>query len=58
MGEGRVSKGEREDMIRRLLLTVILGVLLVSLFGCNMISGFGRDITGASNAMENWITKP
>ena len=57
MGEGRVSKGEREDMIRRLLLTVILAILLVSLLGCNMISGFGRDITGASNAMENWITK-
>ena len=45
-------------MIRRLILTVILGVLLVSLVGCNMISGFGRDITGASNAVENWITKP
>jgi len=57
MGEGRVSKGEREDMIRRLLLTVILGVLLVSLFGCNMISGAGRDITGASEAVEDAITK-
>jgi len=57
MGEGRVSKGECEDMIRRLLLTVLLAVLLVSLFGCNMISGLGRDITGASNAVEDWITK-
>lgn len=57
MGEGRGSKGEREDMIRRLLLTVILGLLLVSLVGCNMISGAGRDITGASEAVEDAITK-
>jgi predicted small secreted protein len=44
-------------MIKRVLLIAALAVLVVSLFGCNMISGFGRDITGASNAMENWITK-
>jgi len=57
MGEGRVSKGEREDMIRRLLLIAVLAVLVVSLFGCNMISGAGRDITGASDAVEDAITK-
>jgi predicted small secreted protein len=44
-------------MIRRLLLTAILAALLVSLFGCNTISGAGRDVTGASEAVEDWITK-
>ena len=52
-----MSKGEREDMIRRLLLIAVLAVLVVSLFGCNMISGAGRDITGASDAVEDAITK-
>jgi predicted small secreted protein len=44
-------------MIKRVLLIAALAVLLVSLFGCNMISGFGRDITGASKAVKDWITK-
>ena len=52
-----MSKGEREDMIRRVLLIAVLAVLVVSLFGCNTISGAGRDITGASEAVEGAITK-
>ena len=45
-------------MIKRVLLAVVLVVLLVSLFGCNTISGFGRDISGAAETVESWITKP
>ena len=45
-------------MIRRILFVVVLAALLVSLFGCNMISGFGRDISGAADTVEGWITKP
>ena len=45
-------------MIKRVLLAVVLVVLLVSLFGCNTISGFGRDISGAAETVEGWITKP
>jgi len=45
-------------MIKRMLLLVVLAVLLVSLFGCNTISGIGRDISGASQTVEGWITKP
>ena len=44
-------------MIRRVLLIAVLAVLIVSLFGCNTISGAGRDVTGASEAVEDWITK-
>lgn len=45
-------------MIKRMFLLVSLAVLLVSLFGCNTISGIGRDITGAAETVEGWITKP
>jgi len=45
-------------MIRRALLAILLVVLLVSLFGCNTISGVGQDITGASETVEGWIIKP
>jgi len=45
-------------MIRRVLFIVVLAALLVSLFGCNTISGFGRDISGAADTVEGWITKP
>lgn len=45
-------------MIKRVLLVVVLVALLVSLFGCNTISGFGRDISGAAETVEGWITKP
>ncbi|MBL7153978.1 MAG: entericidin [Phycisphaerae bacterium] len=44
--------------MKRVLLAVVLVVLLVSLFGCNTISGFGRDISGAAETVEGWITKP
>jgi len=43
-------------MIRQLLLMVILAALLFSLSGCQTIAGAGRDITGASNAVESWIS--
>ena len=45
-------------MIRRTLLVVVLVAMLVSLFGCNTISGLGKDITGAADTVEGWITKP
>ncbi len=45
-------------MIKRMFLLVFLAVLLVSLFGCNMISGIGKDISGAADTVEGWITKP
>ena len=45
-------------MVKKMLLAVVLAVLLVSLFGCNTISGLGKDITGAADTVESWITKP
>lgn len=45
-------------MIKKMVLLVFLGVLAVSLFGCNMISGFGRDISGAADTVEGWFTSP
>ena len=45
-------------MVKRTLLAVLLVVLLVSLFGCNTVSGVGQDISGASKTVEGWITKP
>ncbi len=45
-------------MVRRVLLVVVLAVLLISLFGCQTIAGMGRDVTGASEAVEGWITHP
>lgn len=52
------TKGDSKVMIRKMLLVVFWAALLVSLFGCNTISGFGRDITGAADTVEGWITKP
>ena len=45
-------------MIRRILFVAVLVGLLVFLFGCNMISGIGKDISGAADTVEGWITKP
>ncbi len=45
-------------MVRKLLLAIILVALLISLLGCQTAAGLGRDITGASQAVESWITKP
>ena len=45
-------------MIRRVLFIVVLAALLVSLFGCNTVSGLGQDISGAADTVEGWITKP
>ena len=45
-------------MIRKVLFIVVLAALLVSLFGCNTVSGLGRDISGAAETVEGWITKP
>lgn len=45
-------------MIKKLILVVFLAVLATSLFGCNMISGLGRDISGAAETVEGWFTKP
>ena len=44
-------------MVRKVLLAVILVGLLVLLFGCQTVAGAGRDVTGASEAVEGWITK-
>jgi predicted small secreted protein len=52
------TKGDCEDMIRRVLFVVVLAVLLISLLGCQTIAGMGRDVTGASEAVEGWITHP
>jgi len=45
-------------MIKRMFLVAVLAALLVSLFGCNTISGLGKDITGAADTVEGWVTKP
>ena len=45
-------------MIKKMLLLAFLAVLAFSLFGCNMISGLGRDISGAAETVEGWFTKP
>ena len=45
-------------MIKRMALVIFLAVLAVSLFGCNTISGFGRDISGAADTVESWFTSP
>jgi len=45
-------------MIKKTFFLVVLAALLVSLFGCNTISGLGKDITGAADTVEGWITKP
>ena len=45
-------------MIKKLILLVFLAVLAASLCGCNMISGLGRDISGAADTVEGWFTKP
>jgi len=45
-------------MIKKMLLLVVLAALFVSLFGCNTISGLGKDITGAAETVEGWVTKP
>jgi predicted small secreted protein len=45
-------------MIKKIVLLAFLSVLAVSLFGCNMISGLGRDISGAADTVEGWFTKP
>jgi predicted small secreted protein len=45
-------------MIKKMVLVIFLAVLAVSLFGCNTVSGFGRDISGAANTVEGWFTKP
>ena len=57
-GEGWLTKGDRENMIRRVFLVAVLAVLLLSLFGCQTVAGMGRDVTGASEAVEGWITRP
>jgi len=45
-------------MLKKMLLMLVLAVLLVSALGCQTVAGLGRDITGASEAVEGWITKP
>jgi len=54
----RVGFRDMKVMIKRMLFLVVLAVLLVSLFGCNTISGIGQDISGAADTVEGWITKP
>ena len=54
----RIGFRDIKVMIKRMLLLVVLAALLVSLFGCNTISGIGKDITGAADTVEGWITKP
>lgn len=45
-------------MVKRMIFIALLGCLLISLFGCNTVSGLGRDISGASQTVEGWISKP
>jgi len=45
-------------MIKRIVLVIVLAMAAVSLFGCNTVSGFGRDISGASQTVEGWFTSP
>lgn len=45
-------------MMKKLILLAFLAVLAASLSGCNMISGLGRDISGAADTVEGWFTKP
>jgi len=45
-------------MIKKMLFIVVLAALLVSLFGCNTVSGLGKDISGAADTVEGWITNP
>ena len=45
-------------MIKKMVLVIFLAVLAVSLFGCNTISGLGRDMSGAAHTVEGWITSP
>jgi len=45
-------------MIKKMILVIFLTVLAVSLFGCNTVSGVGRDISGASDTVKGWGTKP
>jgi len=45
-------------MIKKMIVLIVLAVLAVSLFGCNTISGLGRDISGASETVKGWFTKP
>lgn len=56
--ESNTCQGDTEVMIRRILFVAVLAALLLSSFGCNMISGFGKDISGAADTVEGWITKP
>ena len=45
-------------MIKKMLLLAFLAVLAVSLFGCNTVSGVGRDISGASDTVDGWFSNP
>ena len=45
-------------MIKKMILVIFVTVLAVSLFGCNTISGAGRDISGASDTVSGWFQKP
>ena len=54
----RIDLRDIKVMIKRMVFLAVLAVLLVSLFGCNTISGIGKDITGAADTVEGWITKP
>ena len=45
-------------MIKKMILVIFLTVLAVSLFGCNTVSGLGRDISGASKTVTGWFSDP
>ena len=45
-------------MIKKMILVIFLTVLAVSLFGCSTVSGLGRDISGASDTVKGWFSKP
>ena len=38
-------------MIRKILLTVALGIVIFSLAGCQTVQGLGRDITWTGEAV-------
>lgn len=45
-------------MIKKMILVIFVTLLAVSLFGCNSVSGVGRDISGASDTVKGWFSNP